>query len=169
MAHLLIVGCQKSPEDDGIQVPETWEIFSVQDLITDEHKKMYSNTLNRTVIHWGFHEKDRDFWSSPMKISADASLTPLKFLGGGRYNCWEEPDYWDINPKGFDGAGTVIVRLPNTEETSEFALICETESGKVFRSPVYRITVRAYTKEELGMENTSEWKLAEVKIEKVEE
>lgn len=126
-----------------------------------------------------------------MKISADASLTPLKFLGGdtdengdelelefatndkyaggGRYSCSGNPYTWawDINPRNFDCVGSIMVRLPKTEGTLDFALICETKSGKVFRSPVYRITSRLYTEEELGKENTSE--LAEIKIEKVEE
>ena len=187
----MAVGCEKSKENDGVQVPEEWEIFSVQDLITDESMKMYSNTSNRTVIYWGFYEKDWNFWSSYLKITADASLTPLKFLGGGtdengdelelefatndryagggKYWCSGNPYtwLWDLNPRSFDCASNVTIRLPKTEGTFDFALICETQSGKTFRSPVYRITVREYTKEELGTENTSG--IAEVKIEKVEQ
>ncbi len=182
---VLNIGCDKKPSDDeGIPVPEEWTIFNIQDY--DDCLKMFHSNEGRIEICWGFPEEELVFWSSPLKIYADESLTPLKFISGQN---GEDCDYaYNRRPvSGVAGSYTsgsfesmgyeipefgerycsIRVRLPEPEGTFDFALICETDSGICFRSSVYRITARLYTDEELGMKNDRGW--TEVKIEKVGE
>lgn len=180
-------GCDKKPSDDeGIPVPEEWTIFNIQDC-DDDYRRMFWFSNGIIEICWGFPDEYVTFWwSSPLKIYADESLTPLKFISGQN---GEDCDYaYNRRPvSGVAGSYTsgsfesmgyeipefgerycsIRVRLPEPEGTFDFALICETDSGIRFRSSVYRITARLYTDEELGMKNDRGW--TEVKIEKVGE
>ena len=180
---VLNIGCDNKPSDDeGIPVPEEWTIFNIQDYEGDDYRRMRYFSNGIIDVYWAFHKEDSAFWSLPMKIYADESLTPLKFVGGndefdcvytrpgkegGLYCMGSFAQIGFYSPEFGEEYCMARVRLPEPEGTFDFALICETDSGIRFRSSVYRITARLYTDEELGMKNDRGW--TEVKIEKVGE
>lgn len=182
----MLCSCKEKVSDDSIHLLEDWSLFLCQEMETNPLKKMYYYAHGEIDLVWGHNgQEDAEFWADVKKIWAEPTLTPLTFIEipgeeagfdfatsrdlgkGGLYRPVWSPDMLPQNPENFDSISILYIRLPELNGTYDFALVGETMSGKLFRSPVYRITSREYTKEEFPDEDAYIKGNLEVTIKKI--
>ena len=154
----MLCSCKEKVSDDSIHLLEDWSLFLCQEMETNPLKKIWAEpTLTPlTFIEIPGEEAGFDFATSRTDLGK-----------GGLYRPVWSPDMLPQNPENFDSISILYIRLPELNGTYDFALVGETMSGKLFRSPVYRITSKEYTKEEFPDEDAYIKGNLEVTIKKI--